>query len=76
MKETFVKRHVTKNEEHNDHSRYAKEIQDLQTPCHRGGAFRLSSSKKFAVVKKLYYIEFQACNSKKNDSENYWTIEI
>ena len=52
MKETFAKPHVTENEEQNDYSRYVKEIQNLQTPCHWKGA---SSSKKFAVVKKLLY---------------------
>ena len=72
MKETFAKPHVTENEEQNDYSGYIKEIQNLQTPCHWRGAFRLSSYKKFAAVKKL----LQACNTKKNHSENYWTIEI
>ena len=75
MKETFAKMHVTENEEQNDYSRYVKEIQNLQTPCHWRGAFRLSSSKKFAVVKTLLY-KIQAWNSKKNNSENLWTIEI
>ena len=55
MKETFAKPHVTENEEQNDYSRYVKEIQNLQTPCHWRGAFRLSSYKKFAAVKKLLY---------------------
>ena len=48
----FAKPHVTENQEQNDYSRYVKEIQNLQTPCHWRGAFRLSSSKKFAAVKK------------------------
>ena len=55
MKETFVKPHVTENEEQNDYSRYVKEIQNLQTPCHWRGAFRLSTYKKFTAVKKLLY---------------------
>ena len=75
MKESFVKPHLTENEEENDYTRYVKEIQNFQAPCHWRGAFRLSSSKKFALVKTLIY-KIQACNSKKNNSENYWTIEI
>ena len=55
MNETFVKPYVTENEEQNDYSRHVKEIQNLQMPCHWRGAFRLSSSKRFAVVKKLLY---------------------
>ena len=74
MKETFAKPHVTENEEENDYTRYVKEIQNLQMPCHWRGAFKLSSSKKFVVVKTLLY-KIQDCNSKKNNSENYWTIE-
>ena len=41
MKETSGKPHVTENEEQNGYSRYVKEIQNLQTPCHWRGAFQL-----------------------------------